>query len=196
MSATTAAALSARREHVPGEAGIWLFILGDMLIYGLFFVFYAQARSQAPELFAQAQSALDPRFGVVNTLILLTSSWFVVRGVAAARAARGDAARRWLLWALFCGALFCLSKAVEYSIKISGGIVITGNEFYMYYYLLTAFHLVHVLIGMVVLVFMRRAVKMAKAATMPISGLESGASFWHLVDLLWILIFPLLYLIA
>jgi nitric oxide reductase NorE protein len=186
----------ARREHVPGDAGIWLFILGDMVIYGLFFLFYAQARSQAPTLFAEAQAALDPMFGVANTLILLTSSWFVVKGVGTARAGKRDASARWLLWALVCGSLFCISKAIEYTLKIDSGIVITSNPFYMYYYLLTAFHLVHVLIGMAVLVFMRRAIGLAPEASPPVSGLESGASFWHLVDLLWILIFPLLYLIA
>ncbi len=186
--------VASRKPHVPGEPGIWLFILGDMVIYGLFFLFFAHARSQDPGLFAESQLALSPGFGVVNTLILLTSSWFVVRGIRAAQANQAGAAGRWFIWALACGIAFCASKAIEYTLKINAGVVITTNAFFMYYYVLTAFHLIHVLIGMPVLYFMWRAVQRPMGSTLPVSGLESGASFWHLVDLLWILIFPLLYL--
>lgn len=183
--------LAARRTHIPGEPGIWLFVLGDMVIYAIFFLFYAYARAQEPAAFAASQALLNEFFGVANTLILLTSSWFVVKGVQAARTAPGAAHARWFKLAFACGALFCLSKAIEYTVKIQAGLTITHDGFFMYWWLLTFFHLSHVLIGMTVLVFMWRAVQAGRTHVLL---LESGATFWHLVDLLWVLIFPLLYL--
>ncbi|MGQ0622891.1 MAG: cytochrome c oxidase subunit 3 family protein [Panacagrimonas sp.] len=182
---------AAPRTHIPGEPGIWLFVLGDMVIYGIFFLFYAHARSQEPALFAQSQALLNQVFGVANTLILLSSSWFVVKGVQAARRDPLTASPKWFRWAFLCGVAFCLSKAIEYTWKIDAGITLTSNTFFMYWYLLTFFHLVHVLIGMAVLVFMWRA---TQRPALSLGLLESGATFWHLVDLLWVLIFPLLYL--
>lgn len=188
-------AQTAGRGHVPGEPALWLFILGDMLLYAIFFLFYAHDRAQQPELFTAAQALLNRGFGVANTLILLTSSWFVVQGVQAARrdprANPKHVSVRWFQGAFLCGLAFCLSKALEYTLKIDAGLVITRDAFFMYWYLLTFFHLVHVLIGMTVLVFMWRAVQRPAVS---VALLESGATFWHLVDLLWVLIFPLLYL--
>jgi len=182
----------AQQRHIPGESGIWLFIIGDLLMYGALFLLFAHARGSDLVLFNESQRALSPGFGIVNTLILLTSSWFVVKGVQAAR--KGQATPRWFGAAILCGAAFGLSKIIEYTLKIEAGLVLTTNDFFMYYYLLTAFHFLHVLIGMVVLWFMRGAAVRPRLDGGGIRFLESGATFWHLVDLLWILIFPLLYL--
>lgn len=183
------------QTHTPGEPGIWLLVFGDMVIYGLMFLIFAFAYQQQPDVFSASQQLLSQGFGVFNTLILLTSSWFVVNGVRAARAELGAAAARWFMLALLCGAAFVVNKVIEYGLKIQSGAVLTSNDFFMYYYLITGFHLLHVLIGMVVLFCMWRAARRPGVVGKDIIFMESGATFWHLVDLLWIAIFPLIYLL-
>lgn len=182
--------------HTPGEPGLWLLIFGDMLIYSLFFLVFAHAYHGQPELFGSSQQLLSQGFGVVNTLILLTSSWFVVKGIQAVRRDPLVPAGRWFLLALLCGGAFALLKVVEYGLKMWQGQQLTSNDFFMYYYLITGFHLVHVSVGMVVLFFMMRAANRPHGNGQRLAFLESGATFWHMVDLLWIVIFPLIYLLG
>lgn len=198
MQATDTALTMRSHEaaHVPGESSLWLLILGDMVIYAIMFLVFAYSYQQQPETFAAGQAVLNQTFGFINTLILLTSSWFVAKGVRSIRLQTNVDASRWLLLALVCGGAFVVTKVLEYSLKINAGVVLTSNDFFMYYYMITAFHLIHVLIGMTLLVFMWR---MARRPQVPVEGvrfLESGATFWHLVDLLWIMIFPLIYLLG
>ena len=189
-------ALTAPTARLPGEAGMWLFILGDMLLYGLLFLIYAASYGDQPALFADSQAQLSQGFGVFNTLVLLTSSWFVAQGVRSARNLPGAPEPHWFLWAMGCGVAFGLSKVIEYAVKIDAGIVLTSNDFFMFYYMLTAFHLLHVMIGMVVLYFMWRLTRQPVDPVTGVRFLESGGVFWHLVGLLWSLIFPLLFLIG
>ena len=195
MSAAAGDSGSDARSHVPGELGVWMFILGDMLMFGLFFVVFMQARAADPALFLHAQAGLNLHLGAVNTLLLLTSSWFVVKGLQAARTQGRHLSARWFVVAIMCGVGFASIKLVEYSEKIGAGITLTTNDFYMYYFIFTGIHFMHVLIGMGVLVFMWLRVRTAEPAGGEITLLESGATFWHLVDLLWIVLFPLLYLV-
>jgi nitric oxide reductase NorE protein len=98
--------------------------------------------------------------------------------------------------ALVCGLAFVGLKVVEYTAKVSEGHVPTENNFYMYYYVLTGFHLLHVLIGIVVLVSLIVAARIAQPSRTRMAFIEGGGCFWHLVDLLWIVLFPLLYLVS
>jgi nitric oxide reductase NorE protein len=98
-------------------------------------------------------------------------------------------------FALACGVGFSVVKIVEYTQKIRAGIVINSNDFYMYYYMFTGIHFLHVLIGMGVLAFMAHYASDGKFSAIKIGHIESGASFWHVVDLLWIALFALLYLL-
>jgi nitric oxide reductase NorE protein len=189
----------ARRErrprssgHIPGEIGIWVFVLGDMLIFGLFFVVYLHARNRDIALFEQAHATMSLTFGAVNTLLLLTGSLFVVLGVDALR--RGLPGKRMILLTLLCGAAFVVSKYLEYTGKVVGGQVPSANVFYMYYFVFTGIHLVHLLLGMAFLAVMYRIARKPVLAGRDIAHLEAGACFWHLVDLLWIVLFALLYL--
>ena len=144
--ATPQAAASPPRGHVPGEEGVWVFIGGDLIVFAVFFVTYALARQQELALFESSQALLDRRLGLLNTLLLLTSSFFVAQAVAAVR--RGDdRARRLLLGAILLGNGFVVVKAFEYSAKIAQGFTLNSNSFSIYYYMFTGIHLVHVLIG-------------------------------------------------
>jgi len=182
-------------RHLPGEAGIWLFICGDLLVFSLFFVTFLYYRGQELALFRAARLHLDQGLGALNTLFMLSSSWFVASGV---RAVRGGAARMApycfaLAWACGCG--FGVVKFFEYRAKIRAGITLNTNDFYMYYYMFTGIHFMHVLIGMGVLAFLTRYTWRGACDARKIRNIESGASFWHVVDLLWIVLFALLYLI-
>lgn len=189
------------KTHVPGEVGIWVFILGDMVIFGLFFIVFVYYRGLDVELYLQSQATLNQNYGAINTLFLLASSWFVAMGVDDMRSKNVKFAPRFFSLAMLCGLGFAGVKIIEYQEKITAGITLTTNDFYMYYYIFTGLHFLHVLIGMGVLIFLW--VK-AKAAVVQNSDtaigekdrvlIESGASYWHMVDLLWIVLFPLLYL--
>lgn len=187
--------------HVPGEAGIWVFVLGDMAVFALFFVVFAVERAAAPEVFAQSSAALDGGRGLVNTLLLLTSSLLVARAGSAIRAAPGDPSTRSRAAALLvggaaCGTAFALHKIPEYWAKVESGIGVNTNEFYTLYFLYTGIHLVHVLIGLAVLTVLWRAARRAVARPNERRLFESGATYWHMVDVLWVVLFPLLYLLG
>ena len=175
---------------------MWILLFGDMLVFAVFFILFMYQRSQAPELFDASRHTLNIGIGLTNTLILLTSSLFVVTAIRAVRAGSRTAARTLLAGALVCGLAFVGLKVFEYSAKVGEGHVPTENSFYMYYYVLTGLHLLHVLIGIVVLVSLLFAARVANPSATRMAFIEGGGCFWHLVDLLWIVLFPLLYLVS
>jgi nitric oxide reductase NorE protein len=192
MTAQTAAA----RPHLPGEPGLWIFILGDMLVFGLMFCTYLFYRADAPDLYARSQQLLNRPIGMVNTLVLLTSSWFIAAAVQDAQKRKRSQLIAWKLGAGWCcGLLFLILKSVEYAEKFHAGINVTTNDFFMFYFVLTGVHFLHVLAGLAVMgYFWRRYINDRDGLVAP-HNLESGAVFWHLIDLLWIVLFPLLYLV-
>ncbi|NNL86365.1 MAG: cytochrome c oxidase subunit 3 family protein [Myxococcales bacterium] len=181
------------RNDIPGEPGVWVFVLGDMLIFGLFFCVYSYYRALDPEAFREAQLALNQNFSAFNTLLLLISSWFVVLAMADLRERAGKLAPRLLLAAGSCGLGFVAVKAAEYTEIIHAGIGITTNDFFMYYFIFTGLHLVHVVIGIGVLALLF-GLSRSEVSPRGLKLMESGSIYWHMVDLLWILLFPLLYL--
>jgi len=189
-------AASPHARRIPGEAGIWVFIFGDMLVFSLFFLTFVYYRGQDPELFHRSQGALNQVLGALNTVLMLTSSWCVATGVALARRGWHRAVARCFGLAFLCGLGFVVIKYFEYSEKIHAGVTLTTNDFFMYYYMFTGIHLMHVLIGMGVLAFMTRYAAAGGIDARKMVHIESGASFWHVVDLLWIVLFALLYLLG
>lgn len=181
-------------RRLPGEQGVWVFIAADMAMFGLLFVSFMLERSKNVELFNQSQLALNDNYGGINTLILLTSSWFVALAVQATKAERIRLVPRLLFLAMLCGAAFGIVKVVEYTEKLSTGISMLTNDFYMFYFVLTGIHFLHVIAGTVVLAVLWNKARNAGYSRANMMGLETGASYWHMVDLLWIMIFPLLYL--
>lgn len=181
------------RNRVPGEPGVWVFVLGDMVIFGLFFSVYSYYRALDPDSFRHAQLSLNQNFSAFNTLLLLISSWFVVLAVTDVRERAGKLAPRLFVAAGCCGLGFVAIKALEYTELIRAGIGITTHDFFMYYFIFTGLHLVHVVIGIGVLAYLfdlsRREPSDADMRLM-----ESGSIYWHMVDLLWIILFPLIYL--
>ena len=180
--------------RLPGETGVWMFIIGDVMIFTLLFSVFVYDRSQEVALFAKQQLSLNQTFGAINTLVLLTSSWFVAMALHAARNNEKRFAGRSFAFAALCGFAFIGIKYFEWGEKIRAGLTIETNNFFMYYYLMTGIHLLHVIIGIGVLFFLWHTVRSGEMNESGLTVLESGACFWHLVDILWIALFALLYL--
>ena len=184
-----------KQAKIPGELGVWMFVLGDMCIFALFFAVYLFYRSEDIDIFLSSQKTLNQNFGALNTILLLFSSWFVALAVIDVREQAGRLAPRLLLLAISCGLGFVVVKFFEYGEKLKAGIGITTNDFYMYYYIFTGIHFIHVVIGLGLLLLMLSASKKTITTDTGLRLFESGGIYWHMVDLLWIVLFPLLYLI-
>ena len=180
---------------LPGDFAIWIFIFAEMLAFGVLFVAYAFTRAQDVELFNAAQLTLDRTSGFINTLVLITSSYFVVRAVSAIRRGLATSCAYWLSGAWLLGAVFVGIKAVEFHDKFNAGITLSTNAFYMFYLALTFFHFMHVLMGMIILACVIVKARRGGYSRHDYVGVETSASFWHMVDLLWIILFPLVYVI-
>jgi nitric oxide reductase NorE protein len=181
--------------RLPGDSGVWTFIIADMCAFAMFFLIFSVGRISAPALFEESRQHLDANLGLLNTLILLTSSYFMVRAVDAARAGLRSAVTRNLALTLIIGMGFAVTKVLEYKAKGAAGIGLTTNEFYTYYFAFTGIHFLHFAVGVGALLMM-----LAKARTDALNEkfkvwIESVGCYWHMVDLLWIMLFPMLYLL-
>ena len=179
--------------RLAGDLAVWLIILAEMLAFCILFLSYAFARARDVALFNASQSTLDLHSGAINTVLLITGSWCVVRAVQAVRADASSMGTRWLLAALVCGAGFVTLKVFEFSAKADAGIDLSTNTFYMFYLLLTGFHFLHVIVAMLFLSILLFKTLQGAYGSHDHHALESGAAFWHMVDLLWIVLFPLVY---
>jgi nitric oxide reductase NorE protein len=192
---TQAAPLGDLKRRLPGVEGVWVFVMADMTVFAILFGSFMSSRHQNYALFEASRHALNPNFGGVNTLILLTSSWCAALSLDAVRKSRFVLAQGFIGGAILCGVAFMVSKAIEYTEKLEAGVSLLTNDFFMYYFTLTGIHLFHVLAGNIVLIvlwFMARSRSFDPERPVV---LECGAIYWHMVDLLWILLFPLLYLV-
>ena len=176
--------------------GIWTFIAADCAGFAIFFIVFMSERLKQPALFDASARLLDIPLGLANTLILISSSWLVALAITAADAGRFQSAKRLLVGGLAVGGGFAILKIAEYHAKLSAGITPTSNGFFTLYFILTGIHFLHYVIGLVVLVAMIAALHRPKAeAGGGVPWLEAGALYWHMVDLLWLFLFPMLYLL-
>jgi nitric oxide reductase NorE protein len=185
----------AQPPRIPGETGIWILILGEMTVFAALFASFLHYRALAVAEFATARAELNKATAIANTLILLTSSLFVAMGVRAAGRGQADAAPRLFAAGLCCGLAFVALKGLEYHDLISRGIALDTNGFFSFYFGLTILHLIHVIAGSVILAVLLRFTRKPLAKPSHFVMVESAGCWWHMVDLLWIIIFPLLYLV-
>lgn len=187
--------LSVQPARLPGDSGVWTFIIADLGAFAMFFIVFSAGRMGAPALFEQSRQHLDISLGLLNTLILLTSSLFMVRAVNAAQSEARRAVIRNIALTMLIGSGFAVTKVIEYKAKLAAGIGLTTNEFYTYYFAFTGIHFLHFLIGLgalsVILIKARADALDAKF----LIWIESVGCYWHMVDLLWIMLFPMLYLL-
>jgi len=180
-------------RFVPGQPDMWAFVLFESLVFTVYFTVYVVSRTQNPDLYLESQTHLDLRIGVFNTLVLLVSSWSVARCVQAAREGSYRAALTNAFLTLFFGFVFLVSKVLEWAMEIRNGFTFTTNEFFQFYYFLTAIHFLHLLIGFVVLAI--AVYQLWSPARRSQETIETCATYWHTIDYLWVLIFALLYVL-
>lgn len=185
-------------EAAAGEAppppGIWTFLAADCAGFAVFFVVFMSERAKEPALFDRSARMLDVGLGLANTLILVTSGWLVALAMVLVEQGRTGKARLCLGAGLAVGSCFAVLKVIEYHAKVAHGITPLTNGFFTFYFILTGIHFLHYAIGLVVLVAMIAALR-ERDGPAP-AWLESGALYWHLVDVLWLFLFPMLYLLA
>lgn len=182
--------------HIPGEAGLWIFILGDMTLFAAIMLVFLWDRRAQPEVFTQSAHQLLQPIGAINTLVLLLSSYLVVRALAAHRAGKYPAARKSVACAIGCAAVFAGLKAVEYTSEITAGHTPASGIFFTFYFVLTGLHLLHVVIGSALLLAWQNMLKRGRPWVRARGLVEGIASYWHMVDLLWVAIFALVYLVS
>lgn len=174
---------------------MWFFILAELLVFGVFFLTYAFARMRNVELFNASQLELDKLSGAINTILLISGSYFVVRAVDRIRHNQSRACAHWLMAAMACGSAFLILKLVEFGAKFEAGINMSTNTFFMFYLGLGFFHFMHVVLGMVILGAVALKAWKGGYNAANYGGVETGAAYWHMVDLVWIVLFPLIYIL-
>jgi nitric oxide reductase NorE protein len=185
-----------RPGHIPGEAGLWIFILGDMTLFAaIMLVFLWERRSDPVSFEASARQLIQP-IGAANTIVLLLSSYLVVRALFAHRGGRQASARRLVIGAVGCAAIFAGLKAVEYRSELSAGHTPASGTFFTFYFVLTGLHLLHVVVGSALLLTWAAMLKRRRSWPGSQKAAEGIASYWHMVDLLWVAIFALVYLVS
>ncbi len=194
--------ITLKEPYPPGDLAIWIIIYVEFITFALLFLGYAFSRRLDVELFNASQMAVNQTSGFINTFILITSSYFVVKAVLSIRNMTQESqkdsnieASKWLLFAIMCGIAFLVIKITEFSHIFGMGINLSTNKYFMFYIMLTVFHFLHVLLGSGILFIIYKKTKIYGYLPNDSKGIETGASYWHMVDLLWIVLFPLVYII-
>jgi nitric oxide reductase NorE protein len=191
-----------KEVYPPGDFAIWIIIYVELITFGLLFLGYAFSRRADVALFNESQLMLNQTSGFINTLILITSSYFVVKAVKSITSMNENnvneantQASKYLRVALLLGITFLFVKGAEFYHIFAAGISLSTNKFFMFYLMLTAFHFMHVMLGSFILFVLYKKTKEFGYKFGDYRGIETGASYWHMVDLLWIVLFPLVYII-
>lgn len=174
---------------------IWVGILSEMTEFALMFIVYFVAKVHNPDFFADGPLRLNTTAGVVNTLVLLSSSYFVIKAIKSIRIGQVDKCQRWLWSAVAMGALYLIIKLYEYHWNSGRGLATDTDIFFTVYYYTTFNHLLHVGWGSGAILWAIMGIRMGGITQHNHSGLEAVAVYWHMIDLAWIVIFPLLYVL-
>ncbi|WP_142784874.1 cytochrome c oxidase subunit 3 [Changchengzhania lutea] len=180
--------------YPPGGILIWIIIFLELFTFGAALIAMVFYGNQEPKLFHTSSLKLNVTYGMVNTVFLLTSGFFMAISVAELKNDHTERFKKFLLITMFFGMLFLCLKGFEYYEKLSEGLYMGYNTFFTFYWMLTLFHVIHVLVGLVILTSVYFGVKNKKAST-KIEDIEASAAFWHMCDLIWILLFPIIYLL-
>ncbi len=187
------------------KIGMWLFLYSEILLFGGLFVLYAAYFYKYPEFFSEGGKELNRVIGAVNTVVLLVSSFTVAASITAVQRKAKKQAIGLLIFSIFCGVVFLVNKYFEWGAKFHHDIypnsetLVSGevglNIFFGLYYVITGLHGLHVIIGMILLSISLVLVMAGKVTESKYSMLENAGLYWHLVDLIWIFVFPLFYLV-
>jgi len=180
---------------VPGNIPIWVGILSELTEFGIFFVAYFVAKFYYPDVFSQGPQQLNTSLGVINTIVLLSSSYFMAKAMSFIRLDNLKKCERHLWLALGCGGLYLIIKTWEFYWNNLQGFSTDTSEFFTLYYFMTFNHFLHVGWASCAILWVIFRLRSGAYSAKDNSGLEALAVYWHMIDLMWILIFPLLYVL-
>jgi cytochrome c oxidase subunit 3 len=193
-------------DYTGAKMGMWIFLFTEMLFFGGLFLLYAVYRSDYLQGFHTAAEELDTVFGTVNTIVLITSSLTMALSIAAMNHNNKRLSLRFQAITILLGLTFLVIKYFEWSAKIHHGIYPGSPEllersrgqiiFFSLYFVMTGLHGIHVIVGIIVIGFMMKWSMQDIINTDDFIKLENTGLYWHFVDIVWIYLFPLLYLIA
>ena len=200
---------SAEHEFDTSKFGVWLFLCTEILMFGGLFVGYAIYHNVHPEIFIAGSKFLDWKWGALNTGVLLLSSFTMAMGIQSCQKNNNQKAVKYLAITLICGIAFLCIKYIEYSHKIHEGLLpgslfsYTGDTsgvnlpiYFSFYFCMTGLHGIHVLFGMLLILWVLLRARKGEFSENYYTPVEGVGLFWHLVDLIWIYLFPLLYLVG
>lgn len=197
--------MSSQIDKTGIKIGMWLFLYSEIILFGGLFVLYAAYLHRYPDFFAEGGKELNRVIGTINTIVLLISSFTVAASITAIQRKAQKQTIALLLFSIFCGFIFLVNKYFEWGAKIHHDIypnsetLISGepglNIFFGLYYVITGLHGLHVIIGMILLTVSLVFVLQGKVNADRFSMLDNSGLYWHLVDLIWIFVFPLFYLV-
>lgn len=196
-------------EHRDDEAsklGMWLFIFTELLLFGGLFLVYSIYRAQYPANFHEASLELNVTIGAINTIVLLFSSMTIAMALTAIQKGNQKLALRLIGVTLLMAVIFLINKYFEWGAKFEHGLY-PGSDlmpllerghllYFSLYFFMTGLHALHIIIGMILLIIVYFKVKNGSINLQRYVLAENGALYWHLVDLIWIFLFPLMYLIT
>ncbi len=176
--------------YPPGGILLWIVIILELITFGIALIALVYSSKDNPELYHNSRLMLNASYGAINTVFLLTSGFFMATTVHYFKKQKLSKASFYLKLTMAGGVLFLILKSLEYYHKIDAGLGLDYNIFFTFYWLLTGFHVIHVLVGLVILSYFYFSLKNQK-----LEDIEAGAAFWHMCDLIWLLLFPIIYLI-
>ena len=194
------------KDYEGSKLGMWLFLFTEILLFGGLFILYSAYRSRYPGEFHQGGQDLNVVIGVANTVILLTSSMTMALAIAAIQRGSRRLSICCISVTILLGIIFLINKYVEWSGEIHHGLYPNSPHllqqphgmqiFFGLYYSMTGLHGIHVFAGTILLTFMLVFVIRKKISSVDFNKLENSGLYWHLVDVIWILLLPLFYLAA
>jgi len=180
--------------YPPGGILMWIIIFLELITFGMALIAFVYYGHQEPEVFHLSRLQLNTTFGAINTVFLLTSGFFMATAVQQFKENNIAKSSFYFKLTMLGGFLFLILKSIEYYDKIESGISLETNMFFSFYWMLTAFHLIHVIMGMVILFWTNYGMTKKNSDTLT-EDVDACAAFWHMCDLIWLLLFPILYLI-
>lgn len=183
-------------EYKASKFGMWLFIATELLLFGGLFAAYTIYRAKYPQMFHEQHVELNKVIGSINTVVLICSSLTMALGVASIQRGKQKLLRLFLFLTILLGIVFLINKYFEWGHEFREHNYPSTSIFFALYFMMTGLHMIHVIVGLLVLTVMLVLSFMRKFSDKYHTPVELGGIYWHLVDLIWIYLFPLLYLIG
>jgi nitric oxide reductase NorE protein len=181
--------------YLPGDLAMWFFILAELSVFAILILTFAVTQALKPEMFSESRQLLSNPTGLAMTLSLLTAGLFAALAQEQVRQSRARCGAVFLLAALLAASVYVVLKLTEYRHLLASGLGLEHNTFFTLYWILTGFHFLHVLLGMLILGWLAERCRRGLYDANNRSGFESGVLYWHMVDLIWVVLFPLVYVL-